>query len=269
MQSIRKESVAVVAAGLAVVVALAAAFAGRGEAAAQVRPTNTSPPSISAPTAVGQVLTIDHGVWRGTAPISFAVQWQRCDQGGNGCASIPSATKDTYAVATADVGRTLRAQVTGSNAEGPVTATSAPTAVVQAGGTGCSTSQQPQQSVNVADVSAPAQLLVDRQSANPAIVTRTTRSLTLRFHVTACDGRPVQGALVYATPTPFQQFAGAETATAADGWVTITLQRQRLFPASPAQQLLAVFVRARKPGEPLLGGISSRRLVSFRVRLGG
>jgi hypothetical protein len=99
------------------------------------------------------------------------------------------------------------------------------------------------------------------------VITRSTLTITLRFHVIACDGQTVRGALVYATPTPYQQFAGVERSTGAEGWATLTMTRQRFFPATPQQQNLIVFVRARKPGDDLLGGISSRRLVSFRVRL--
>jgi hypothetical protein len=120
----------------------------------------------------------------------------------------------------------------------------------------------------VNDVSPPAHLVVDRQEITPRPVTRDAQRIVIRFHVTACSGRPVTGALVYATPTPYQQFGEVETPTGADGWATLTMNRLRFFPASPRQQLLAVFVRARKPGEDLLAGISARRLVSFPVDLG-
>jgi len=122
--------------------------------------------------------------------------------------------------------------------------------------------------VDVKDVSSPARLLIDGQSISPSVVTRSTQSITVRFHVTACSGRPVQGALVYATAVPFSQFTvPPEAATGADGWATLTMNQDRFFPASARQQLLAMMARARKSGEASLGGISVRRLVSFPVQL--
>ena len=88
-----------------------------------------------------------------------------------------------------------------------------------------------------------------------------------RFHVSACNGNSVQGALVYATGVPYNQLSNApETATDATGWATVTFQTTGGYPASPHQQLLVMFVRARKAGDSLLGGISTRRLVSVPVR---
>jgi hypothetical protein len=90
----------------------------------------------------------------------------------------------------------------------------------------------------------------------------------MRYRITACNGKPVQGALVYVTAVPYNMFSvPPEATTGADGWAELRLNRLRGFPASDQQQLLVAFVRARKQGENLLGGISSRRLVSFPVDL--
>jgi hypothetical protein len=117
-------------------------------------------------------------------------------------------------------------------------------------------------------MSPPARLLVDTLQSDPQVVPSGISTLVVRFHVTSTCTGPVQGALVYATATPYNQFSiPPEAVTGADGWAELRFQRLQGFPVSRRQQLIAMFVRARKPGENLLGGISTRRLVSIPVNL--
>jgi hypothetical protein len=228
------------------------------------RPRNVDPPTISGSPVLGQTQTANPGTWSGTQPISFSYQWRSCNRNGGDCSSISGATGKTYVARQSDVTRTLRVRVTARNSNGNETATSVPTAVIAASvATGCPGGSGP---IHVDQVTPPARLLVDRFQVVPNPIPRSTGSLTVRFHVSACGGRDVAGALVYATAVPFNQFAiPPEQQTGADGWVTLRMDRLSGFPAANKQTLLVMFVRARKGGEPLLAGISTRRLVSFRL----
>jgi hypothetical protein len=169
-----------------------------------------------------------------------------------------------------DVGSTWRTRVTATNASGPATAVSGatpPVADLALNITGCPPVQAA--AVHVNELLPAARLIIDRHFVTPSVITRTTQRITLRIEVVACDHQPVIGALVSATPKPFNQFTGPERLTDTGGVATLTLTRQRGFPATPHQRNLIVFVRARRAGEreDVLGGVSNRRLVSFPVRL--
>jgi hypothetical protein len=97
---------------------------------APLPPSNSSPPTISGTAQAGQTLTAGPGSWTGTAPISYAYQWRRCDSGGAGCVDIAGATATTYVLTAGDVGATIRVAVTASNSAGSSTATSPQTAIV-------------------------------------------------------------------------------------------------------------------------------------------
>jgi hypothetical protein len=263
-------------AGVGAVVASALAiFAGPGIAAGQAKPVNTTPPSISGTPQEGKTLTGSRGEWNNN-PTDYDYFWMRCDKNGGSCANITGAHERQYTLTSVDVGNTVRFRVVAKNADGNSSSTSVPSAVIQKAstpvpptpsrGNGCPTgSGNPDQ---VSAITSPANLLIDGQTSDPAVVPSGVQTLVARYHVTSTCGGPVQGALVYATATPFNQFSiPPETPTGADGWAELRFQRLGGFPASPRQQLIAMFVRARKPGESVLAGISARRLFSIRVNL--
>lgn len=262
-----KKLLPLLAAGLVTVLAVA----GLSQAKSSAAPVNTAEPIISGTAKEGNTLTASTGTWTSSSNITYSYQWLRCDAKGLGCSNIAGANTVHYQLKNADVDHTVRVRVTAKNADGSATKDSNPTDVVVAKGNpsppvvnGCPAGSGP---IDVSTIAPPARLVIDGQSVSPTTISKaSTNSITMRFHVSACNGRPVSGALVYATAVPFNQFSIApETPTGADGWATLTENRQQGFPASPKQQLLAVFVRARKSGESLVGGVSTRLLVSFPV----
>jgi hypothetical protein len=220
------------------------------------KPKNVTPPTITGTAEVGQKLVATRGTWTGN-PTAFQYSWNRCDA-DSACLTIAGATKKTYVPTNSDVGHTLRVTVTARNAAGATAAASAPSAVVSPSGCPPGTAAIP-----VAQLAPPARLDIAGATVSPS-VTRSTKTIHLRISITAC-GRAVQGATVFAAAVPYNQFAVGQATTATDGTVTLTEERRSGFPASSHQRLLAVFIRASKPGDPPLAGVSSRRLVAFHL----
>lgn len=98
-------------------------------------PVNTVPPTISGTAQQGSTLTTSNGSWSNT-PTGYSYAWQDCSSSGSSCTNISGATSNSYTVQASDVGDTIRAVVTASNAGGSVAASSVPTAVVSSGGGG-------------------------------------------------------------------------------------------------------------------------------------
>jgi hypothetical protein len=258
---------------LALVIGLGV-FAGTGAAASSAKPVNASPPTIAGTPQEGSTLTANRGQWDNN-PTDYNYFWTRCNKSGTGCSNIGGAHALTYTLRSNDVGNTLRFRVDAKNADGTTSAASVPTAVITVAtkpvptppATGCPTGTGP---VAIANVSSPAILLIDQQQTDPTVVNSGTQQLIARYHVSACGGRSVQGALVYATAVPFNQLSiPPEATTNSDGFAELDFNMLAGFPVSSKQQLIAIFARARKSGEIPLGGISTRRLFSVQVTLHG
>lgn len=260
----------------AVLLALAAlaigavfATARNGEAASLVVPNNTAPPTISGTPTVGSTLTATNGTWTGTTPLTFTYAWSRCDQNGSSCSTVSGQTASTYVLQQVDAGATLRVAVTATNSDGSDHATSVPTAVITgtptAPATGCPSGTG---AIQIADLSAPARLSIAPPTVTPGVVSPSANVITVQVKVSACGGRPVQGALIYTSAVPFNQYGTPPEATSgADGSASLTMTQRAGFPAARQQELLVVYLRARKAGEAVGQGVSSTLLASFPVTL--
>jgi hypothetical protein len=227
-------------------------------------PANTVAPTITGTPQEGQTVTANPGTWTGTAPIAFTYQWHRCNPAGEACAPIPGATSQNYAVTTADVGHTLRVAVTGTNAQGSASVASAQTAVVATSGpAGQVRLPGGGVSIPVTSVSLPARLVVSGVQFSPNPVRSRNQPIQARFRVTDTRGFVVRDAIVFVRSTPLVTSTPAERPTGQDGWVTFEMMPQAGFPLGGTA--VQFFVRARKQGEPLLAGVSTRRLVQVRT----
>jgi hypothetical protein len=94
-------------------------LSGATGAVAPVAPSLVVAPVITGTARDGSTLSVGTGTWSGSPTIGYAYQWRRC---APGCADIPGATSSTYTLGQADVGATLRAVVTASNAAGSASA---------------------------------------------------------------------------------------------------------------------------------------------------
>jgi hypothetical protein len=106
-----------------------------GAVTAAEAPSNDDPPSIggSVPPEVDDELTANPGTWDGEPAPDLTYQWLRCNgPAPANCAPIPGATSQKYTPVQADLGLTLRVEVTAQNASGIAAVTTDDTAAVAA-----------------------------------------------------------------------------------------------------------------------------------------
>ncbi len=89
--------------------------------AALVAPANSGLPSITGNAIVESTLTATPGSWVGSAPMTYAYQWQRCSPS---CVDVAGATGSSYTLTSADLGNMIQVIVVASNSAGNANATS-------------------------------------------------------------------------------------------------------------------------------------------------
>jgi hypothetical protein len=242
-------------------------------------PVNTTPPTISGTAENGETLSASRGVWTGATPITYTFRWMRCTSTATtSCTAIAGATDDQLELGNADVSRRIRVEVTAENDAGEETELSAATAEVAETGTsgGGDEQQQPTRctmsipgavdlpgdeiSIPSTSVSLPEQLVAAGVSFTPNPVRSRSRPLRVTVLVQDTRGCVVRDALVFVRSVPLVTSSLQERPTGRNGTVSARLTLRQSFPIKDNGRV-QFFIRVRKPGDPVLTGVGSRRLV--------
>jgi hypothetical protein len=136
-------------------------------------------------------------------------------------------------------------------------ATSAP------GPNGCPTDKSAK-TAQISEIAPPARLQIVSFDVLSGPIDDQTKSFTLKVRIGSTCSVNIKGASVYVTAVPYNQFSiPDEELTGDDGTAILVFHRDANFPASDEQQQLTLFIRATKPGEDPLAGVSTRRLVGI------
>lgn len=173
-------------------------------------------------------------------------------------------TTTTGTTTTTTTGTTTTGTTTGTTTTTPTTTTT--TTTTPSGPAGQIRLSDGSISIPATSVIPPDRLVIDRVSFRPNPLRSRRSVLTGRFRVSnQANGYRVRDALVYGIALPYGQFRpAAEVTTGTDGYATI-----RFIPTANLHtgrnSTIQFFLRARKQGDPLLSGVSIRRLVQATV----
>lgn len=87
-------------------------------------PVNMALPEVDGDARLGAILVASPGEWIGTAPISYAYQWQTCDAMEESCSDIQGQTGQVMRVSSVELGAVIRVVVAATNVAGSASAAS-------------------------------------------------------------------------------------------------------------------------------------------------
>ena len=263
MRNLHRLGLLAVAGVVAATVALAAMAATARVAAT---PSNTAPPTISGNTGEGSELTANNGTWSGGGTMTFTYQWRRCDANGAGCCGH---LRRDPADLSAEVGRQRQHAARRRHGEerrrhglgdhrpdrgdqgcGAARSDRLPEWCSRLHGR----SRRRQLAGSASDRPVPVE-----PEGDPGQHAVLHDARSCGRHVRA-DGQRRAGLCDRSAVQPVD--IPAQVTTGSDGWATLQFNRRHGFPAATKQRLMVMFVRASKPGDPVLAGFSTRRRVA-------